>query len=832
MANSTPVNVKTNSFAITRLPTKDFFQYDVFRPELPIPNKRERAIYMLQTTIAPNVFHPRGVFDGTKLLYLSHRLNLPGGGGAASFSVRLGNDPNAPIGAPGVFEVVISKTASEVIRPTYARTTVLESVRLSSAFILPARPELIVSRNHPTNNGRAYFSAVGKKVLPDGIELWRGYFQSVRPTIGRMIVTIDTSMAAVYESGLLHEVAMHVLGVRSTRDLTLADESDSKFRKLQGHLKNRLIKTRTTGDKTKTIHAIVPGPIGRYTFMKDGRNTTIQEHFRAAYNITLQHPVTFGVRVSGRNAPFPVIVPAELCAIIPGQLYKRRLPPSATAAAVDFATQRPSDRMRSITGGTNAGVQSPIQGYSASEYVHDSGMVVDQRPITLQAKLLAHPRMEFHKSDLMPNNGAWNAVGRIFKSSKSLMRWAVVNFDTRVDETLVNDIIRALMKAGRDMAVENPKEVRNGAAQVPRKILDAVGEAMDRNIDMVVVILPSKADEIRTEVKYWGDVLRGVRTSCLREDKVKRANNQLNARLGGHYALPRTNVLTQLPLMGVSKPSPFMILGADVAHPGPGVSRPSIASLVFSWDAAASSYAAISQVQAPRQEIIPELKVMVKKAILAFGMKGPPPRKIIFYRDGVSEGEQEKVKTEEIAAIKDACHEVWREKQVDGPLPLITFICVVKRHHTIFLPNDATVDDGKTGNCRAGLAVDEAIRSPLALDFFLQSHAAIKGTSRSGHYSILLDEIFNNNVSAIQQLSFELCHVYAKATRSISIPAPVYYADMVCARAKFNMDPSQCKDYDASTNTTGSEDFDLEYWKRVYKPASEAAHYDKTMYFL
>jgi len=46
------------------------------------------------------------------------------------------------------------------------------------------------------------------------------------------------------------------------------------------------------------------------------------------------------------------------------------------------------------------------------------------------------------------------------------------------------------------------------------------------------------------------------------------------------------------------------------------------------------------------------------------------------------------------------------------------------------------------------------------------------------------------------------------------------------------MDPSQCKDYDASTNTTGSEDFDLEYWKRVYKPASQAAHYDKTMYFL
>ncbi|KAF7338648.1 Argonaute-like protein [Mycena venus] len=783
MANAIDVQVRTNSFFITQLPTKEFYQYDVvFRPDIPIANKRERAMHLLQTSVSPMVFHPRGVYDGKSLLYLSHKLNLPGGGGGARFTVRLGNDPNAPVGAPGVVEIQISKTASEIIRPTDLNRLITaqgQTVDRKAATAMNLLQLLIrqsSNQNNPTNNGRAYFSPAGKKVLPGGIELWRGFFQSVRPTLGRMIVTIDTSMAAVYESGHLIDVALHVLNATSTRALTLSDDRDPNLRKLQTHFKNRLIKTRTTGDKTKTIHAIVPGPIGRYKFQKDGRSTTIEDHFRAAYNITLKHSGTFGVCISGRSAPFPVIVPAELCTVIPGQLYKKRLPSSATATAVDFATQRPEDRFRTITGGTNAGVQSPIQGYHTSEYVRDAGMVVDARPITLKAKLLSHPRMEFDRSELTPNNGAWNAVNRHFKSPKEMSSWAVVNFDAhKISQNLVNRIIVDLMAACRamgawisaqlsaskisvGMGVQNPTEVCNGDGNSPEKTLEAIGQTVDRKngkIDIIIVLLPSQADVIRNRVKFWGDIVRGVKTSCLREDKLQRANNQ-------YY----TNVAIR----------------------------------------------------------------MVKRAILTFGKKSPPPQRIIFYRDGVSEGEMEIVKAAEIGAIKAACLEVWNEMRVKAPLPTVTFICVVKRHHAIFLPNDNNVADGKTGNCRAGLVVDQ-LRSPLALDFYLQSHAAIKGTSRSGHYSVLLDENFNSDVSVIQQLSFELCHVYAKATRSISIPAPVYYADMVCARAKFHIDPSQA-DFDASTNASGPEDFDLDYWKQAYRPVSQAFNHDKTMYFL
>lgn len=78
-----------------------------------------------------------------------------------------------------------------------------------------------------------------------------------------------------------------------------------------------------------------------------------------------------------------------------------------------------------------------------------------------------------------------------------------------------------------------------------------------------------------------------------------------------------------------------------------------------------------------------------------------------------------------------------------------------------------------SGNCRAGTVIDREISHPTEFDFYLQSHAGLLGTSRPAHYNVLLDE---NKFApdSLQQLAFALCHVYARSTRSVSIPAPVY----------------------------------------------------------
>lgn len=84
--------------------------------------------------------------------------------------------------------------------------------------------------------------------------------------------------------------------------------------------------------------------------------------------------------------------------------------------------------------------------------------------------------------------------------------------------------------------------------------------------------------------------------------------------------------------------------------------------------------------------------------------------------------------------------------------------------------------------------VDNTITRDDNWDFYLQSHTAITGTARPAHYFVLLDEIFSKNtndpVGELENLTYRLCHLYGKATVSVSIPPPVYYADLACGRGK------------------------------------------------
>ncbi|KAK8757022.1 hypothetical protein V5799_000276 [Amblyomma americanum] len=61
-----------------------------------------------------------------------------------------------------------------------------------------------------------------------------------------------------------------------------------------------------------------------------------------------------------------------------------------------------------------------------------------------------------------------------------------------------------------------------------------------------------------------------------------------------------------------------------------------------------------------------------------------------------------------------------------------------------------------------------------------------KGTSRPAHYYIVWDDS-KFSADDLQKLSFYLCHTYSRCARSVSIPAPVYYAHLAAFRAKHHI---------------------------------------------
>ena len=75
-----------------------------------------------------------------------------------------------------------------------------------------------ISAKFPTVR-RSFYTPQVTKSLHGGLEAWQGYFQSARPTSGRMMINIDLSTTAFYESGPLIRMVANILRLRSPDDL-------------------------------------------------------------------------------------------------------------------------------------------------------------------------------------------------------------------------------------------------------------------------------------------------------------------------------------------------------------------------------------------------------------------------------------------------------------------------------------------------------------------------------------------------------------------------------------------------------------------------------------
>ncbi|CAF1310401.1 unnamed protein product, partial [Adineta ricciae] len=253
---------------------------------------------------------------------------------------------------------------------------------------------------------------------------------------------------------------------------------------------------------------------------------------------------------------------------------------------------------------------------------------------------------------------------------------------------------------------------------------------------------------------------------------VENISQKINGKLGGVNGV--VNIKSAL-----SRPSNedlFMFFGADVTHSTCSTESPSIAAVVGSRDATNSLYAARLCEQYPKKgrcsvEIIKELGSMVTQLLQLFADAhgGCLPNKIVFYRDGVDDGQYQKVLDYEVTQIKNVCRQLYP----NGFTPQLTFIVVKKRHNTRFF----LYENGQTSNVEPGTVIDQDITHPFQFDFYLCSQKAIKGTSRPTLYHVVHDD--NQFTSDdIQQLTYWLCHTDMRCTKSVSIPAPVHYAHL------------------------------------------------------
>ena len=162
--------------------------------------------------------------------------------------------------------------------------------------------------------------------------------------------------------------------------------------------------------------------------------------------------------------------------------------------------------------------------------------------------------------------------------------------------------------------------------------------------------------------------------------------------------------------------------------------------------------------------------------------KGKKPEHIIYLRDGVSEGQFGEVLRTELKQIRSACSVLNSSYR-----PKMTIVCCQKRHHVRLFPANERDAEGKSKNVPAGTIVDTDITHPTEMDFYLVSHAGIQGTSRPTKYHCLYNDDPAVNADSLQGLIYGLCHVYQRCARSVSLPAPVYYAHLAATQATVHL---------------------------------------------
>ncbi|CAO2655718.1 Nn.00g045210.m01.CDS01 [Neocucurbitaria sp. VM-36] len=655
--------------------------------------------------------------------------------------------------------------------------------------------------------------------LGSGLQALRGYFSSVRTSVNRILVNVNVATGAFYKSGPLLDVMKEWTGGPPPAN-------DQQQRRLAAFVRKLKIETNyipesgKTGKTKRRVHVISDlSPFGRHsqniTFQEtdaQGKVTTVsvEQYFLRKYNIKLaaaQAPL-----VNYGTTRDPKWIPAELCKVLPGQVARRLLLGPQTSEMIRFAARRPHQNAESIMGdGLKVTKIEPVANGLNTSLV-PFGIKVNPSLLTVPGRILAAPVLQYRgQTTCNPNNGAWNLdtrqLGqRPFRLARRLGSWNTLVINSGNRDTIPGGLQDALHHLGLFRQTMTTYGLEPDAVQAPAVININFGDLQNKNLakiqseistalrtkfkakpNFLFVLLPSDNAVLYDCIKFVCDCQLGVPNICSIGSKFSKEKGQMqyfanvvmkfNQKLGG------VNHTVELKRMAPLDEK-TILFGIDVTHPSPGSAEtaPSIAGVVASVDSLFSQYPASMRTQKGRQEMVAELEEMIIERLKLWSKRnrGTLPNKVIVYRDGVSEGQYRIVLAEEYPAFKKAFDKLYG---AESKHPKISIVMVGKRHHTRFYPTKEEDTDGKTGNPKPGTIVDRGVTGEKIFDFFLLAHQGLQGTSKPAHYVVLKDD---NKFGAdqLQSLTHSLCYTFARATRSVSICPPAYYADLLCERGR------------------------------------------------
>ena len=700
------------------------------------------------------------VFDGLKNVYTCKKLKFPSREFKGEIEIK--EDGNS---SQGREIIVILKYAGPVdvndAVAEYSRRGITETKPYNAIqtlnIVLSMTPKLhyeTVGRNHFSPNLRD-----GTAIdIGGGASLWVGTFTSVR--LGwKPMLNVDVANTVGFDEGPVVKFIEKVL------------ESNRGYH--QSHISlNDKRHLNTVNDKIKDLKICynVPGPNGykrNYRVNKmmpaanklkvkldNGEECTIEKYFKDKYNHKLDFPNYPCIHVGKPEKT--VYLPMELCMMRKQVLPRfKHIDDNQRQRMIRAAAKPPKERRATI----ERNLRNLSNHYDKDPYANAFGLKVGGEMMKIDGRILDPPSLKYKgresKNDVQfgkVNNGKWSP-GTIrdkdalkFLKPMELKYWGVLDL-ADIPGSVKEGFVDRLFREGysRGISVDYPTYFKANAEnmlqvkQAFKNLHDHI-KKINGSTQLIMVITARKGPP-RGELKYLGDTKFKIPTQFVMKNNIFGKDNKgpsdqvlhniclkINHKLGGvnHALWKRPPIMNR----------PVMVMGADVTHPAPrdDCKRPSIAAVVGSTDPNVSQFNVEIRLQERVtkdiegkskvrvvEEIVQMEKITYSLLLKFFQVARRKPEQIIYYRDGVSEGQFADVLNHELSAIRRACMQLE-----PGYKPKVTFIIAQKRHKTRFFVENPNDGIGKTKNVPAGTVVDTEITTLSEIDFFLASHEGIQ----------------------------------------------------------------------------------------------------------
>ncbi|KAF1839791.1 Piwi-domain-containing protein [Decorospora gaudefroyi] len=664
--------------------------------------------------------------------------------------------------------------------------------------------------------------------LGGGVEAFKGVFASLRPVLDdkfqkSLSVNVDVANGTFWRSQDLTAAVIQVFNCSLPQFTVmyrsaLRDWNASTLKRDLRKFKRVGVSTTHTKLPTQwTIDEFVNLDVNQATFPDPDDRTkriSVAKYFKNKYNINCMIHVPV-VKMTKKIRKEPVYMPIDVLKIDANQRYNTKLSDIQTSSMIKFAVTLPKDRWAAVEQGVR------LLNWAEDPYLRHYGLQVNSNPSKVKARVLPSPNVQFgpgskeatiKAGDLI--QGRWRLDNRKFAMINKLnpiKSWGVCCIQVPrgtppvpAVEAFIQKFIQIYEGHGGGVLAhpQHGKKPWMGGGnladggEMVAKVWNATGNRYNSPPNFLMFIVSDRNVDVYRRIKKSCDIRFGVASQVLQGRHVMSASPQyisnvcmkVNAKLGGATCVAKSNLIPKIAPKSASIPT--MVVGADVSHPAPGAASAeaaSFAAITVSADIHFARYWAEVQTNGNRVEMVTTSNIddhfgyMAKNWMQKIG-QGRPPQRVLYIRDGVSEGQYAAVLEEEVRDMKE-CFKKLGCKEI----PKFTVVIAGKRHHIRFFPDAGKGD--RNGNPLPGTLVETGCTHPFEFDFYLCSHVAIKGTARPIHYQCILNE--GEWLSAeLQQFIFEHSYQYVRSTTPVSLHPAVYYAHLAADRSRAHINDS------------------------------------------